>query len=116
MMPFPTAAPTATIDPSAAKLELLSTTESRSVALATVEGSVRNLSNGSFENVQVVVQYYSSDDRPVTRGTAALASTLLGPGQTSYFKCLVPIEPGMARFTISFVDQAGQPIPSVDRR
>jgi hypothetical protein len=112
----PTTAPTATINAVAAQIEVLSTTESRSTAFVTVEGYARNIANVSFENVQVIVQYYGVDGAPVSRGSAGIASSLLAPGQSSYFKCLVPVEVGMGRFALFFTDRAGRPIPSVDRR
>ncbi|MHB1006607.1 MAG: FxLYD domain-containing protein [Chloroflexota bacterium] len=110
----PPSAPTAV--PMSYNLDLYATTESKSVAYVTIEGYVRNVGDSTLENVQVVVQYYSSTGQALSHGSAGIVNSALGLGQSAYFKVLVEARPDMARFTVGFLDSDGRPIPTHDSR
>jgi hypothetical protein len=84
----------------------------------TVEGEVKNISEGVLHDVEVVVQWYVSSGRLLTSDVALLETTALPAGRTSAFKVLTRSSPAMASYSLVF--KAGREViarfqPSISR-
>jgi hypothetical protein len=78
---------------------------------AVVEGRVRNVSDRPIENLSVVVTYYRADESVLTSVSAPIDTPTLKPGAEASFKTTAPHDPRMAKFTVSFADAGGSPVP-----
>lgn len=67
-----------------------------------VEGQVQNYSDSTLENVQIVAEFYTSDDQFITSETGFVEYTTLLSGQTTPFKMYVDYNPAMATANLGF--------------
>ena len=116
--PLPTALPLAerTGVGSGYLLELLATTSYSQGNLVVVEGQVRNISGGSLRNVEVLVQWYSSEDEFIKEESAPIEYDPILHNQVSPFRLITTRNPAMARFTVKLRQQLGAEIPTLDSR
>jgi hypothetical protein len=110
-----TAAPVAQTA-SASPLELISLGHSRDVSSLTINGVVRNPSNGpKLEGLTAVVSLIDDHGGLISTKDVPLDYRAIGPGEEAPFKILVPDPGSIARYRVSF--RAGTDVvPHVDRR
>jgi hypothetical protein len=111
----PDAAAPAVVAQQDARLELLSMHPERSGDTLTVTGLVRNAGRGAAKGVTAVVFAFDRDGDFVASGRAPLDFVTLGPGDDSPFRVTVPQVGDVARYRVSFRDDAGV-VRHVDRR
>ena len=81
----------------------------------TAIGRVTNMTDLPMENVQVVIQFFTSDGAFVKSGDALVEFNPILSGQTSPFTVIVSGNPEIATGTISFKTLFGGTIPSLSR-
>ena len=67
-----------------------------------VEGEVTNRSNQRLKNVEVVVSYYTEDDKFITSSNAIVEYNPILPGQTTPFKAYATYNPRMKSARLAF--------------
>jgi hypothetical protein len=110
-----TAAPVAQAA-AASPLELISLGHSRDASSLTINGVVRNPSNGpKLEGLTAVVSLIDEHGGLISTRDVPLDYRAIGPGEEAPFKIMVPDPGSIARYRVSF--RAGTDVvPHVDRR
>lgn len=113
----PTKAPEGDTAPPGYDLVLLASNGTRDrYGFATVEGQVKNVSNESLRNVQVVVEWFTAEGEFVKSDQALVEYDPILPGQTSPFTSITSDNPAMAKFRVTFKHLLGGTIPTWDGR
>lgn len=100
----------------AAPLELVSMRHERQGAKLSITGLVRNPGAGTaVERLAAVVFLFDQQSAFVSSARADVDFTRLGPGDESPFVVAVDAPPSVARYRVSFRNEAGV-VPHVDRR
>jgi hypothetical protein len=97
------------------QLELLSMRPERSGDALTVTGLVRNAGHRPAKGVTAVVFAFDHDGNFMASGRAPLDFVTLGPGDDSPFRVTVSQVGDVARYRVSFRDDAGV-VRHIDRR
>jgi len=99
------------------RLELLSSRGYKSsMSHMSVEGQVKNISDESLKNIQVVVQWYDKDGNFITNDEVLIDYNPILPGQTSPFKVITTYNPEMQKYSVSFKEFWGTSINTKDSR
>jgi hypothetical protein len=93
------------------KLELLSWRWSEANTYLTAEGEVKNISDESMDNIEVIVSFYASNDVFVKSAEALVDYNPIMPGQTSPFKAMTPSNPVIQKARIQFKKMFSGTIP-----
>jgi hypothetical protein len=95
------------------KLELqhFSWGESEYGGVATLSGSVKNITNEKLEDVEVVGLFYDKNEELITSNDVLIPYNPILPGQISPFEVMVPWNPAMRRANIEFKELMGGTIP-----
>ena len=93
------------------KLELMSHTWHTEYDYAVYEGTVRNISSRSIENVEAVVSFYDKQGGFITSSEALINFNPILPGQTSPFKVMKTHNPAMEKAAVDFKYFMGGSIP-----
>lgn len=78
------------------------------------QGTVKNLTTRSLENVQVVVTFYDSSGGFITSDSALIEYNPILPGQTSPWKVMARWNPAMQRASVEFKSLFGPTLPSYE--
>lgn len=94
-------------------LELLAWSWARDASDYWVEakGQVKNISDRSLRNVEVLVTFYDKNGTFITASDALIEFNPILPGQTSPFRAMETYNPAMAKATIEFKFLMGETIP-----
>lgn len=84
------------------QLELQSWSWHSEYGYAIAEGQVKNISDESLKNVEVVITWYTEDYTFITSDSALIEYNPILPGQTSPFKVYATYNPAMFKAGIDF--------------
>jgi len=98
------------------KLQLLSMNDERAYEYITISGQVKNVSNESLDNVEAIVEFYTSDGTFVKSDEALIKYNPILPNQTSPFEVITTDNPAITKYSVSFKFLFGGTIPTEDKR
>jgi hypothetical protein len=114
--PSPPSASRAAAPVATDKLELLNSRGYDEHGYHFVEGQVKNISDQSLKNVEVMVQWFTNKGDLVKTDDALISYNPILPGQISPFKSITTSNPEMTRYTVSFKTLFGAEIATKDSR
>ncbi|MEO7275660.1 MAG: hypothetical protein ABIX28_11740 [Vicinamibacterales bacterium] len=101
----------------AAPLELIALDHQQHGSTLSVSGRVRNPGGATpVASPTATVFLFSGDGSFLTSGRARLETPTLTPGSEASFAVAIPVNGTVARYRVSFRDQANQPVAHLDRR
>jgi hypothetical protein len=89
------------------KLLLLSSGWRKEAGYAIVEGEVKNISDKPLQNIEIVVGFFTDDDRLISSADSLIEFNPILSGQKSPFRTSVPYNPAMAGVKIDFKELMG---------
>jgi hypothetical protein len=102
--------------PDDAQLELLGWNwEEASESFLEVQGQVKNITSANLDDIEVVVNFYTSDGAFVRSDSALIEYNPILPGQVSPFKVIVSNNPEIKKCSVEFKVFAGGTIPTRDK-